>query len=351
MRLTRRSLLRAGGVAALFGATAFAGCAGLRGGPSGDVGDWQFHTGAVSDTPNRFFGTVDHARLYADREHLPESGRATLESAPYTPLDPGAVEAVAGVGGVQFGDFGTGSSVTFGATVALGSFERGAVEEVVRSEGSPAVERDYRGLTLFEGVEGEAAGGLEGVPGDGTPFTMTAVAAGEGALVVGSVSVRGRNAGMVLAEEVVEAAVDAATGNGPRLRGANPRAGRVADLAGGSTLFAGAEADPALLGRYRRAGGPLGRAVTGLRAGGLGLTVDGDTVELRLVGLYEDAAAAESADVAALVEGAATDAGVSDSGAVERVDAAYERDAVVVTIVGETQSLLDGSAFPSPGQT
>jgi hypothetical protein len=177
----------------------------------------------------------------------PRPGRATLESTSYTPLDPEAVEALAGVAGVQAGDLGTGSRVTFGSTVAIGSFERGAVEGLVRSEGNPVAERDYRGLTLFEGVEGEAAGG------------------------------------------------------------------------------------------------PPGRAVTGLRAGGLGLTVDGERAELRLVGLYEDAAATESADVVALVEEAVSDAGASDSGAVERVDATHEGDAVVVTVEGETRSPLEGA--------
>ncbi len=153
MRSTRRAVLRAGGLGALFGATSLAGSTGLFGGASGDPRDWQADTEALSETPNRFFGSVDHARLYENREHLPASRREAVASAAYTPLDAGSVASMAGVGGVQFGDYGSGSSVTFGSVTALGSFERGAVEELVRTEGNPETERDYRGLTLFESVD------------------------------------------------------------------------------------------------------------------------------------------------------------------------------------------------------
>lgn len=177
MQLTRRSVLGLGGLAAGAG---LAGCSGVLGGPSGRSRDWQFDVGAVSETPNRFFGTVDHGRLYEAREHLPEAVRGTVETAAYTPLDAEAVESMAAVGGLQFGDYGTGSSLTFRSVVTLGSFDRAAVEERVRAEGDPDAERDYEGVTLFEGVDGENAGGLAGVPGDGTSFTMAAVAVADG---------------------------------------------------------------------------------------------------------------------------------------------------------------------------
>lgn len=343
MRLSRRSMLRASGLAA---GVALAGCTGVFGDAPGQPRDWQFDTAVVSETSNLFFGTVDHARLYEGREHLPASVRETVETAAYTPLDAGAIEAMAAVGGVQFGDYGTGSSVTFGSSVTLGSFDRAATEEMVRTEGNPGAERDYGGATLFEGVDGQEAAGVAGVPGDDTPFTMAAVAVDDGAVVVGSVSVRGRNAGMVLAADVVEAAIDAAAGEGPRLHGADSRVRRLAEVTGESTVTAGVRADPALLGRYRQADGPIGEITTGLQAGGIGMTVDGATAEMTLAGLYGDAATAEATDAVALVEGFAAERG--DRGAIENVEATYDGEAVVVTVMGETRALLDGETIAPP---
>jgi len=343
MRLSRRSMLRASGLAA--GVT-LAGCTGVFGEAPGHPRHWQFDTAVVSETSNLFFGTVDHARLYEGREHLPAPVRETVETAAYTPIDAGAIEAMAAVGGVQFGDYGGGSSVTFGSVATLGSFDRGAIKEKVVTEGDPETERDYRGSTLYEGVDGQGADGLEGVPGDDTPFTMAAVAVDDGAVVVGSVAVRGRNAGMVVAANVVEAAIDAAAGEGPRLHGADSRVRRLAEVTGESTVTAGARADPALLGRYRQADGPIGEVATGLQAGGIGVTVDGATAEMTLAGLYGDAATAEATDAVALVEGFAADRG--DRAAVENVEATYDGEAVVVTVTGETRALLDGETIAPP---
>lgn len=342
MRLTRRSVLRAGGLAAV---GSLAGCTGVLGSAPGGPRprDWQFDVGAVSETPNRFFGTVDHAGLAENREYLPASVRETVETAAYTPLGAEAVEAMAAVGGIQFGDYSTGSSVTFGSAVTLGSFDRAAIEEMVRSEGDPDAERDYGGATLYEGVDGQEAGGLQGVPGDDTPFTMAAVAVDDGTVVVGSVSVRGRNAGMVLAADVVEAAIDAAAGEGPRLHGADSNLRRLAESTGESTVTAGVSAAPALLGRYRQAEGAVGAVATGLEAGGIGLTVDGATADVTLAGLYEDAASAEATDAVALVESFAAER--DEGAAIENVEATYDGEAVVVTVTGETQSLLDGTAI------
>ncbi len=339
MRLTRRSVLGVGGLAAVAG---LAGCSGVLGGASGGPRDWQFDVGAVSETPNRLFGTLDHARLSAHREHLPPSVRETVDTVPYSPLDTDAVESMAGVGGIQFGDHSTGSSVAFRSVVTLGSFDRGALEQRVRTAGDPDAERDYAGLTLFEGVDGENAGGVDGIPGDDTPFTMAAVAVGDEALIVGWVSVRGRNAGMVLAPAVVEATVDAGTGDGPRLQDTDDRVSRLADITGEATVSAGLRADPALLDRYRQADGPVGTLATGLRAAGIGLAVEGEMADLTLAGLYEDAASADAGDALELVEGVAAEAA-----GIEAIDATDDGEAVVVTVTGETQALLEGPA-PAP---
>lgn len=342
MWLTRRATLRAGGLA-LLGGTSLAGCTSLHGRTPDTPRDWQYDPGTVSETPNTFFGTAEYGRLYRDREHLPESVRRDLETSAYTPLDAEEVRAVAGVGGVQTGDYGTGSITQFGSVAFLGSFGRGALEKLVRTQGTPDAEREYRGFTLYEGVDGEKAGGLRGVPGDRTPFTMTAVAVGEGAMVVGSVAVRGRNSGMVFADNVVEATVDAATGNGPRLYGNDRYADRLADAAGESTVIAGLRTSETMLRSFRGTDvGAVDRIVAGLRAAGLGLTVDGATSTVTLVGLYEDATAAEATGAVSLIEGVA--AGVT-GGAVESLDATFDGAALVVTVEGETGALLDGTAF------
>jgi hypothetical protein len=228
MRLTRRSVLGLGGLAAAAG---LAGCSGVLGGPSGRPRDWQFDVGAVSETPNRFFGTVDHGRLYEAREHLPEAVRGTV-------------------------------------------------------------------------------------------------------------------AGMVFAEPIVEATVDAGAGEGTRLSEADDRVRRLADLTGDATVTAGARVAPDQLAGYRQADGPVGTLATGLRAGGVGLTVDGETSTLRLAGLYEDAASAEATDAVELVEGFAAQA--SDRAGIEEVEATDDGAAVVVTVTGETRALLDRSALVPP---
>ncbi|PSQ58350.1 MAG: hypothetical protein BRD23_07210 [Halobacteriales archaeon SW_9_67_25] len=64
---------------------------------------------------------------------------------------------MAAVGGLQFGEYRTGSSLTFRSVVTLGSFERTALEERIRAEGNPETERDYGGATVFGGVDGREA--------------------------------------------------------------------------------------------------------------------------------------------------------------------------------------------------
>lgn len=347
MRLTRRSALRAGagGLVALLSSTALAGCSAVGRGPSDTPRDWQFDTAAVSETQHRFFARVDHERLRANREHLPGSVRNSVEDASYTPLDSETAESVALTGGIQFGDYSTGSSLTFGSLVTLGSADRTALEDLVRTEGNPEAEREYRGLTLFESVDGQDADGLAGVPGDDTPFTMAAAAVGDGVLAAGSVSVRGRNAGMILAEDVVESTVDAGTGEGRRLHETDEQAQRIVELLGDATVVAGFHAGPALFAQTRQAGGRVADLVTGLRAGGVGVTVEGERTQLELVGVYEDAGAVSEANATDLFEAVSPDVVGPEHTGIDSLDADTEGEAIVVTIGGETRALLDGTAL------
>lgn len=346
MALSRRSLLRAGGLAAVLGTTGLAGCSGaLSGGGGRSPGDWQFDPGIHTDSANVFFGTADYAGLYEHRTHLPASTRETLETSSAVPLESEQIETVTGVGAVQFSSL-DGSRTTFGSVVILGSFDRADAEQLVETQGSPEASRQHRAFTLYEGVDGQEAGGLRGVPGGPTPFTMTAVAVGDGAMVVGASVVRGRNSGMVLARDVAATTIDAATGNAPRLQARNRRARRLAELVEDPTLAVGLQADPELLARTQQAAsGIQERLLAGLRGAGFGMAIDGASTTQTLVGFYEDSDTAAATDAVELVDGMQ----VTQREAVERVDATVDGDAVVVTVTGNTRGLLTDGLVPRPG--
>lgn len=198
-------------------------------------------------------------------------------------------------------------------------------------------------LTLFEGVDGEEAGGLEGVPGDSTPFTMTAV--GDGAMAIGSVSVGGRNSGMVLAPDVVETIVDTSAGDAPQLHEINSNAGRLREVIDDPTLAARFQLTPSVLQGLQRADtGGLGQLLPGLRAGGFGVTIDGGTSTATLVGLYQSSTAAEATEAVATIEEIRER--IANPDAVESIDASYDGRATVVTLDSVTQSLLAGDFLP-----
>lgn len=343
MRPTRRTVLKTSGLTALLGSTVLAGCS--SGFPGSNAGssprDWQYDPSVLSETSGVLFGTAAYERLYRNRQYFPEPLRRELESSLPAPLNPADVEAVAGVGAVNFGDYGTGSSLTFGSLAFLGSFEREAVERTVRTQGNPEKQREHRGFTLYEGVDGEEAGGLEGVPGGPTPFTMTAVGVGARAMVVGAVVVRGRNSGMVLADNVVETAIDTVTGDVPHLHENNRYADRLIEIVEAPTLVAGFQVDPGMseVGQQSTTG-TLGEVTSGLRAGGLGLTIEGSTSTVTLVGFYEDSTAAEATGAVASVEEIRERVVKRDD--VASIDATYDGRAAVVTIDGDTRSLLAG---------
>lgn len=103
-----------------------AGCTGrLPGGSAGSrPRDWQYDPRVLKETPNAVFGSAAYEQLYRNRRHLPDSLRRVVESSLPAPLDPADVEAVAAVVAVDFGDYGAGSSLTFGSITLLGSFDR-----------------------------------------------------------------------------------------------------------------------------------------------------------------------------------------------------------------------------------
>lgn len=343
MQTDRRSVLKAGGVLAALGTTGVAGCSGiLGGGGTPGAADYRYDPSVLSETENKFFGTVDYAGLYEARESFPESTRESLESAEDSPVPPEDIDSFTGVGGAQISIEGGSSATAFGSVALLGSFEASAVRTDLEDDGAEQV-GEYEGYTLYENA-GDSS------PSDIAGGETSAVAAiRDGVAIFGAGGASGEASTQVTGRQAAETMIDAGNGEVDRLEPNSERAQQLTDRLGESNVLVGGQVDPALVETAIRQsqGGAQTQFIEGVRAGGFGMAVDGATTTMNVVLLYTDAETAENSGVQELVDLAAQQA-VENNPGLDSVEAEYDGNAAVVTVEGETETIFEEGSSAAP---
>jgi hypothetical protein len=336
METSRRSVLKAGGTAALLSVTSLAGCSGILGGGNVSPADYQYDPATLVETQNRFFGLADYAGLYEARENFPESTQESFESSEDTPVNPEDIETMVGVGGAQISMSGSGGGAFFGSLGVLGSFDKSTIEESIQSEDDAQQSGEYEGFTLYENTGSESSNVVGGVPTDST----ATAAAGDGAVIIGFAAADGEGEPSVTGDQAARTMIDAGNGDAELLNDNSDYASSLRDRIGDSSVMMGGEVDPGLVEMATQAGGMQTDFVNGIRAGGFGMTVDGETTTMSAVGIYTDSQAAEDSGVVELVD-FASDQAVDENPDIDSVDAEYDGNAVVVSVEGQTQTIFD----------
>lgn len=343
MQTDRRSVLKAGGVLAALGMTGLAGCSGILGGGDSAPADYRYDPSVLAETENKFFGSVDYAGLYKQRENLPESSRESFESAEDSPVPPEDIDSFTGVGGAQITIEGSSSATSFGSVALLGSFGADALQTDLTDDGAEQV-GEYEGFTLYENAGDSSPGDIAG--GD----TAAVAAVRDGVAIFGGAGSSGEASTPVTARQATETMIDAGNGDADRLEPNSERAKQLTDRLGESNVMAGGQVDPALVetAMQMSQGGAQTQFIEGIRAGGFGMTVDGATTTMNVVVLYTDAETAENSGVQELADLASRQA-VENNPGLDSVESEYDGNAAVVTVEGETETIFEEGSSAAPG--
>ncbi len=152
-------------------------------------------------------------------------------------------------------------------------------------------------------------------------------------------------------EDAVRASIDASTGNADSLRDNSEYASELSNQIGDAMMTVGGEVDPSLVdtAEQQAGSGMSGQLIGGIRAGGFGAAVGGETTTFTFVGIYESAQRAEDSGVVGMVQGFSQQ--FEQQEGVNSVDANQDGATVVVTLEGDTQTLLQQGQSAAPGPT
>jgi hypothetical protein len=123
----------------------------------------------------------------------------------------------------------------------------------------------------------------------------------------------------------------------------------ISNQLGSATLRVGGQVDPGLVeAALAMSGSAQTQFVDGIRGGGFGMQLNGDTTTFTVVGLYEDAQAAEDTGIVTLVN-QFSDQFVEQSPEIDSIDASTDGRSIVITVEGDTQALLEQGTGSVPG--
>lgn len=349
MHADRRTFVKASGMAAVLGATGLAGCGNILG-DGGGAGGWVYDPTVVADVPNIAFGTMDYGTFYANRDQLPQSMQEDFQTDPDSPLQPEDIDRLAGVGG---GDVSRDmqSASAFGSVVVTGSIPRSDIEGRIESEGNAEQSGTYEGYTLYSVTNFQDS--LGSVPGSEQLQGSGSVAVGDSAVLIGISFSQGMDSSAT-GEGAVRTMIDASAGNARRLSATSGPAKQVQDRIGDSMMAVGAAVDPELVSLAEQmagSGGGMGAQVlSGLRGGGFGADINGDTTTFRFVAVYDSEQSATDAGIADLVNGMSSR--MEQQEGINSVEATQDGAVVVVTLEGDTQTIFEqgtgGTTFQVP---
>ncbi len=343
MQQNRRAFLKAGGLLAAMGV---AGCTdGLLdqgdGGGGGGSRNWKYDPGTLATVGNKFFGDMAFGQIYDSREYLPESSKSSFEMGEDAPIDAEDIDKISGVGGAQISVESNSASV-FGSAALLGSWEKSTMVSTMESEGEATEAGEYEGFTLYENAE--SAAGSVGMASQ----TSAMVAIGDDAMLIGA-SAAEQTSTDVTAEATVTTMIDAANGNATLLGDNSEYANRVSSVISANSMIVGGEVDPTLV---ELALQDMGRTeqqyVQGLRAGGFGASIEGETTTFTAAILYETATMAEETGLAELAEGLAPRL-EEENEALDSLTAEYDDNAIVFEMSGPTRQIFEAGQDTAAG--
>lgn len=349
MRTDRRSFVKASGLVAVLGATSLAGCGGILGGGGGGTGSYLYDPTVVADAPNVAFGSMAYGTFYENRDQLPESMRGDFQTDPDSPIQPEDIDNIAGVGG---GDVSQdmGSTSAFGSAAVTGSIPRSDVESRIESDETAESAGSYEGHSMYSVSNFED--GMAGVPGSTEVEGSGTVAVGDSAMVIGVSVSQGMDA-LATGESATKTMIDASLGNARQLSAADGPATSVQNRLGDRMMAVGASVDPELVSMAQQLagsgeGGMGGQLLAGMRGGGFGADINGETTTFSFVAVYESEQSATEAGIADLVSGMSSR--FEQQEGIDSVDARQDGGTVEVTIEGDTKTLAEqgsnaGSTF------
>lgn len=361
MVTNRRSFLKAGSAAAFLGTVGLAGCNQfLGGGDTTDAGSWQYDPAALASSPNVAFASADYGTMYENRDELPESMSEGFEVDSDSPMGPGDIDHLVGVGGgsvaLQTGQSSdVGPMSMFGSLALTGDIPRDELAAEMESDDSASEVGDYEGYTLYETSSFDDVGAVD-TPGFGG---SGAVALGDSAVVAGVVVERESQTD-VTGRQTTEQMIDASAGNARRLSETSGPAQQLQSSLGDAIFSVGVEVDPEIVSTYAGAGGTpaaggfdVGQYTDGFRAGGMSMDVGGDTSTFTFVAVYENGQRADEAAIDDAAEAMAPQ--MEGEEGIESISASRDGEVITVTVEGDTQTMFQagqstGSSFSlAPG--
>lgn len=390
MDTNRRSVLKASGIAALFGATGLAGCSGVVGGDS--PADWQYDPSILTEARSKFYGSVEYTDLWAQRDKLPPSVRQGLDRIEETdrfPFAPSDLGYSSGVGGFSVVT-SAGIPALFTSTATTGSFTAEEIQETVSMSlgislsDNPLVEAagSHGGYTIYRmRSPGEGGGGGTGSGDSAEPAGLSSPSMGDAAFGIDDGAVVAGNAasfgpGGITAEQTVRMMIDAGGGGGvPSVQASNEHLQGISGRIGGDTFRVAASFDPAavtlvttlnsaalslfsgLLGTFDPTGASaaatsvaedvLDVVYDNLRGIGLGVDVGDETTTITFVLSYNWADSARSTGLVQIFDLAGTEAETSP--AIDSFDAEYDGREIVVEATGPTERFVGEAVESSAG--
>lgn len=346
MQTTRRSVLRATGMATVLGATGLAGCGGLLGGDGGEsAGDWVYDPNVVASSPTVFFGSVAYGAIYDMREELPESAQPAFEEDPESPIQPSDIENVALVGGGEVGPDGQ-SGAAFGSGVLTGTIPRSELESDLESNDSVESAGSYEGYSLYDGTDLQDQFGS--MPGSEQIAVSGTAAVGDSAALAGF-SLAQEVETSATGEAAVRTMIDASTGGARRLSETSGPAREVQSRVGEDVIAAGASVSSDLVdaGEDFGPGGEMQEQfLRGLRAGGAGVDLAGQTATITGVLVYESEGRASDSRVVNIVDGASGN--LEGREGIETVEASQDGNVIVITVEGDLEALAQTGMETGP---
>lgn len=348
MLQNRRSFLKAGGLVAAMG---LAGCTGgllEQGGDSGGSGDgdWKYDPSTLATVGNKFFGDIAFGQIYDNREYLPKTTQENFEMEnEEVPIAASDIDMVTGVGGGQIsveGDSGSG----FGSAAILGSWEKSAMETAIESEGEATQAGEYEGFSLYENAESTAGSVSENLESQASAV----IGIGDDAMLMGVAAAEGASTD-VTGEAAVKTMIDASNGDAPLLANNSEYMSQITSSVSANSMLAGGEIDPALIDlAVEDMGSTQQQYVKGLRAGGFGASIEGETTTFSVAILYQTGAMAEETGLAGLAKGLAPTV-EEENAALDSLDAKYESNAVVINMTGPTKKIFEEGQETAAGGT
>lgn len=337
MQTTRRSVLRASGMVAVLGATGLAGCGGILDGGSADSpGDWVYDPAVVASSPTVFFGSMTYGAIYEMRDDLPESVQPTFEEDPDSPIQQSDIENVALVGGGEVEADGQ-SGGAFGSGVVTGSVPRSELESDLESDDSVESAGSYEGYSLYEATDLQDE--LGGMPGSQQVNGSGTVAVGDSAVLAGFSFAQNVNTSAT-GDAAVRTMIDASTGGARRLSETSGPAREVQSRVGDDMISLGASVSADIVDASEDFG-PGGeiqdQLLGGLRAGGAGVDLAGQTATMTGVLVYESEGRASDSQVVDIVSGASGN--LEGREGIETVEANRDGAVIVVSVEGDLEAL------------